>query len=109
MRTCKGSKALRVALTQSGHSAGKTLTYLGAVYHYLAERRGKKREALATERHFLIAVYAILCAPDDMVYPELGLNYFDEQDPDAAVWREVRRLEALGYQVTVNPVTSEAS
>ncbi len=82
MRTRKGSKALRAVLTQSGHAAGKTKTYLGAVYHRLAWRRGKQRAAIATGRHILIAAYAILCAPD-VVYQDLGANYFDQRDPGA--------------------------
>ncbi len=107
-RTRKGSKALRAALTQSGHAAGKTKTYLGAVYHRLAGRRGKQRAAIATGRHILIAAYAILRAPD-VVYQDLGANYFDQRDPGAVVRREIRRLEALGYRVIVEPVTPEAS
>lgn len=104
-RTRKGSKALRAALTQSGHGAGKMRTYLGAVYHRLAGRRGKQRAAVATGRHSLIAVYAILSTPG-MVYQDLGANYFDERDRQAVVRREIRRLEALGYRVAVEPVTA---
>lgn len=107
-RTRKGSKALRAALTQSGHAAGKTKTYLGAVYHRLAGRRGKQRAAVATGRHILIAAYAILRVPD-VVYQDLGANYFDQRNAGAVMRREIRRLEALGYRVTVEPVTPEAS
>lgn len=107
-RTRKGSKALPAALTQSGHAAGKTKTYLGAVYHRLAGRRGKQRAAIATGRHILIAAYAILRAPD-VVYQDLGANYFDQRNAGAVMRREIRRLEALGYRVTVEPVTPEAS
>ena len=105
-RTRKGSKALRAALTQSGHAAGKTRTYLGAVYHRLAGRRGKQRAAVATGRHILIAVYAILRTPG-AVYEDLGATYFDQRDRQALVRREIRRLEALGYRVRVEP-TSQA-
>ena len=107
-RTRKGSKALRTALTQSGHAAGKTRTYLGAVYHRLAGRRGKQRAAMATGRHILIAVYHILRTPGT-VYQDLGANYFDERDKQAVVRREIRRLEALGYRVSVEPATPQAS
>ncbi len=47
----KGSKALRAALTQSGHASGKSQTYFGAVYHRLAGRRGKKRAAVSADSH----------------------------------------------------------
>ncbi len=103
-RTRKGSKALREALVEAGQAAGKTKTYLGAVYHRLAGRRGKKRAAMATGRHILIAAYAILKTPDT-VYQDLGINYFDHRDRQAVVRRETRRLEALGYKVTIEPLT----
>lgn len=107
-RTRRGSKALRAALTQSGHAAGKTPTYLGAVYHRLAGRRGKKRAAVAVGRHILIAAYAIL-RDSETVFDDLGVHYFDQRDPSAVVRREIRRLQSLGYRVTVEPLTPEAS
>lgn len=107
-RTRRGSKALRAALTQSGHAAGKTQTYLGAVYHRLAGRRGKKRAAVAVGRHILIAAYAIL-RDSETVFDDLGVHYFDQRDPSAVVRREIRRLQSLGYRVTVEPLTPEAS
>lgn len=106
-RTRKGSKALREALVEAGQAAGKTKTYLGAVYHHLAGRRGKKRAAMATGRHILIAAYAILKTPDT-VYHDLGINYFDQRDRQAVVRRETRRLEALGYKVTLEPVPTSS-
>jgi transposase len=106
-RTRQGSKALRAALTQSDHAAGKTKTYRGAVYHRLAGRRGTKRAAMATGRHILIAVYAILRTPGT-IYDDLGANYCDQRDRQTVVRREIRRLEALGYRVTVESA-SQAS
>lgn len=72
------------------------------MYHLLAGRRGKQRAALATVSHILIAVYHILRTPGT-VYQDLGANYFDERDKQAVVRRESRRLEALGYRVSVEP------
>jgi transposase len=97
-----------MALTQSGHAASKRRTYLGAVYHRPAARRGKQRAATAAGRHILIAVYHILRTPGT-VYQDLGANYFDERDKQAVVRREIRRLEALGYRVSVEPSTPPAS
>ena len=78
------------------------------MYHRLAGRRGKQRTAVATGRHILIAVYAILRTPG-AVYEDLGANYFDPRDRQAVVRREIRRLEALGYRVSVEPAAPEAS
>ena len=105
--TRKGSKALRTALVEAGQAAGKTRTYLGAVYHRLAGRRGKQRAAVATGRHILITAYHILKAPG-VVYQDLGANYFDERDRTAVVRRQTRRLEALGYRVTLEPLPATA-
>jgi transposase len=35
-------------------------------------------------------------------YEDLGPNYFDERDRQAVVRRSVRRIEQLGYKVTVD-------
>ena len=105
--TRKGSKALREALVESGQAAAKTRTYLGAVYRRLAGRRGKKRAAVAVGRHILTATYAILKTPGT-VYQDLGADYFDQRDRQAIVRRETRRLEALGYRVTVEEVAATA-
>ena len=103
----KGSKTLRTVLVEAGYGAGRTRTYLGAVYHRLAGRRGKPRAAVATGRHILVAAYHIL-RDADIVYQDLGANYFDERGHAAVVRRETRRLEALGYHVTLEPVAPAA-
>ena len=103
----KGSKALRDAAVEAGQAAGRTRTYLGAVYHRLAGRRGKQRAAVATGRHILIAAYHILKTPGT-VYQDLGADYFDQRDRAAVVRRHTRRLEALGYRVTVEPLAPAA-
>ena len=61
----------------------------------------------ATGRHILLAAYAILKTPGT-VYQDLGANYFDERNKQPVVRREIRRLEALGYRVTVESA-SQAS
>ena len=38
---------------------------------------------------------------DGATYQELGGNYFDERDREATLRRSVRRLERLGYKVTI--------
>ncbi len=93
----KGSQALRGAVVEAGPAAGRTRTYRGAVYHRLAGRRGKQRAAVATGRHILVAAYHILKTPET-VYEDLG----------AVVRRELHRLEALGYRVTLEPVAPAA-
>ncbi len=82
----QGEQGAPLGVDAKGHAAGKIRTYLGAVYHRLAGRRGKKRAAVAVGRHILIAAYAILKAPGT-VYADLSANDFDERDPEAVVRR----------------------
>jgi len=99
-RTRKGSPWLRSALVEMAQAAGRTKnTYLGAQYHRLASRRGKKKAAVAVGHSILIIAYHLLRG--DGSYRDLGGNYFDEHDREAVRRRSVRRLEGLGYQVTL--------
>jgi len=40
-------------------------------------------------------------------YRELGANYFDQQRPEVTTKRLVKRLENLGYQVALQPQSSD--
>ena len=80
--------------------------YLAAQYQRLALRRGSKKAAIAVGHTLLVMIYHLLSQDKD--YEELGGNYFDEWDRQAVQKRLVRRLEKLGYEVTLAP-TSPAS
>ena len=101
-RTRKGSPWLRGALVDAAHAAGRTRTYLGAQYHRRAARRGAKRAAVAVGHSLIVIAYAILA--HSTTFTDLGVNYFDERDRDQVRRRLTRRLETLGYQVSVSPV-----
>ena len=102
-RTRKGSPALRGALIQAAHAAGRSKdTYLSAQYHRLSARRGKKRAAVAVAHTILTIIYHILRTGRS--YEELGGNFFDERDRDHIARRQVARLERLGYHVTLERV-----
>jgi transposase len=100
-RTRRGSPWLRAALVGAGTAAGRTKSYLGAEYHHLARRRGAKRAAVAVGHSILVIAYAIL--KHGTTYQDLGVNYFDERDREAVRRRLTRRLESLGYQVSIEP------
>jgi transposase len=98
--TRKGNRYLRWGLTQAGQAAGRTKdTYLHALYHRLAARRGKPRATLAVGRTILEMAYYLLTR--ETTYTDLGADYFDRQDREHATQRMVHRLEALGYTVTL--------
>ena len=99
-KTRKGSPWLRVLLIQAAHAAGRTQgTYLASQYQRLAARRGSKRAAVAVGHTLLVMVYHLL--RDGTEYEDLGASYFDERDRVAVERRLVRRLEQLGYTVSL--------
>jgi transposase len=101
-KTRKGSPWLRAVLIEAAHAAGRTKdTYLGAQYRRLLARKGKKRAAVAVARSILVIVYHIL--RDHEPYHDLGASYLDQRDRQAVERRLVRRLEALGYAVSLQP------
>ncbi|MGZ3639603.1 MAG: IS110 family transposase, partial [Ktedonobacterales bacterium] len=80
---------------------------LAAQFHRLAARRGAKRAAVAVAHSVLVIVYVLLTRQQDQ-YRDLGSQYFDERDRQAVQRRLVRRLEALGYTVSLEPTTPAA-
>jgi transposase len=106
-RTRKGSPWLRTALVEAARAAARTKgTYLAAQYRRLAARRGAKRAAVAAAHSLLNIVYVLLTGQLD--YHDLGSHYFDERDRQAVERRLVRRLEALGYNVSLEPTSPAA-
>ncbi len=106
-RTRKGSRWLRTALIEAAHGASRTKDkYLKAQYHRLAARRGKKKAFVAVGHSILVIAYHMLTRNEP--YHDLGANYLDEHDRKAVERRAVRRLERLGYRVTLEPVAQAA-
>ena len=103
--TRKGNRALRAGLTQLAHAAVRTKgTYLSALYHRLAARRGQKRAILAVAHAIVVSAFHMLSRHEP--YHELGANYFDEFRRHHLVDRLARRIERLGYRVSLQPVTA---
>jgi transposase len=106
-RTRKGNVWLRTALVEAAQAAARTKdTYLAAQYRRLAARRGAKRAAVAVAHSLLVMVYALLT--HHQAYHELGGQYFDARDRQAVQRHLVRRLEALGYAVSLQPTNPAA-
>jgi transposase len=97
-KTRKGNTWLRTTLIEAAHASSRTRnTYLGALYHRLITRRGKKKAVVAVGHTILIIAYHLLADSTD--YQDLGPHYFDERDEQHVTRRLVNRLEALGYSV----------
>jgi transposase len=84
-------------------TARQSGTYMHALYHRLARRRGKSRARLAVAHSLLVAIYYML--RDHVPYHELGADYFDQLHTQRLQRHYVRRLEELGFSVALN-VTS---
>jgi transposase len=99
-KTRPGNKSLRAALNQAAHGAAHTKnTYLTAQYQRLAARRGKKKAIVAVMHSILIISYHLIQRNEP--YRELGGDYFDKRKPEATAKRLVKRLERLGFQVSL--------
>jgi len=99
-RTRHGNPHLRQALVEAAQAAAHTKdTYLSAQYHRIAARRGAKRAAVAVAHSMIVIIYHML--REGTAYQDLGSNHFDELNRNATVRRAVKRLEALGYKVTL--------
>jgi len=99
--TRKGNVHLVTALVQAGVCAGrKKGTYLRAKYWKLVPRIGKQRAAMAIAHKILIAAYHML--KDGLDYVDLGDAYLDKRAAKATSRSLVKRLEGMGYKVTLD-------
>lgn len=106
-KTRKGNPWLRAALIEAARAAARTKdTYLSAQYHRLAARRGKKKAAVAVAHSILVIAYHL--QRDGREFADLGGRHFDERDRTAVERRAVKRLEGLGFKVTLEPVALAA-
>lgn len=92
-KTRKGSKWLRVALTEAAKASSRSKgTYLSAQYNRLRGRRGPAK-----------AAYHLMDRDQD--YADLGADYFIRRhDLERHASKLVRQLKALGYEVNIQPV-----
>ena len=95
----KGNKYLKSALTEAAHSVGASKNYLGALYRRTLARKGRKRAAIVVAHAMLRIAYYLLTRKE--MYVDLGEDYFDKQKQVSIVRHSVRRLESLGYTVTI--------
>ena len=105
-RTRKGNRWLRRALCQSAWAVShKKDCYLTA-YFYRKAGSGIRQAIVATAHKILAIAYHVL--RDGTSYQELGGGYFDQLHPEQACNRLLRRLERLGWDVSITPRTPAA-
>lgn len=100
--TTKGNPYLRAILGEVAWAIAHTKNnYLSAFYHRIARRRGKQKAIMALSHKVLVILYHIL--RDKKPYCDRGADYFDQLDTARIQRHHVRRLEQLGYTVTLTP------
>lgn len=98
----KGSNWLKTVMVNCGWAASRSKnSYARAQFHRLKSRRGAKKAVIAVAASMLTAVYYML--RDAVPYRDLGGGYFDKRDSTKIANRLRRRLESLGYAVTMQP------
>jgi transposase len=100
--TRNGNRWARKALCEAAWAASKTkATYLQAQFRRLAAIRGSKRAIIAVASTILTIGYHML--KQGTTYRELGGNYFDKRNLLRTTRRLVKRLQALGHTVILEP------
>lgn len=106
-RIKQGNRSLRGAVVEAANAAGHTKNcYLWALYHRLVPKRGKKRALIAVARTILQSCYYMIARGTK--YQDLGADYYERRNPQALVRHLSKRLEKLGFTVSLQPLTRAA-
>jgi transposase len=99
--TRKGAPWLRRALIEAAKAATRTKgSYFSAQYARIAKRRGPNKATVAVANSMLAVAWHLLT--NGALYEDPGASYFDRRhDPASEAKRLQRRIEALGFDVTV--------
>lgn len=101
-KTRKGNRWLRRALNQAAWAAVRTKnTYFAARFHRLAAKRGSKRAIVAIGHKILVLAHYLL--QHNRAFCEPGADYYQRLRAPSLSQSLVRRLQRLGYQVTLAP------
>jgi transposase len=73
--------------------------YLVAHFQRILRRRGKYKAVIALAHTVLVIIYCVL--RDNRPHTDLGVDYFDRLKAARIERYHVRRLEQLGYSVTL--------
>jgi transposase len=101
-RLRKGNPSLKGALVEAAVSAIRTKgSYVRSKYYRLKARMGGRKAIVAIAHKLLIAVFHVL--GQGATFKDLGETYLDAHRKDRTAKHLVRRLETLGYRVTLAP------
>jgi transposase len=101
-KTRHGNPYLRAVLGEVAWAISHTKdNYLSAQFHRIARRRGKQKAVVAVSHSVLVILYHML--REGKPYSDLGSDYFEKLEATQIERYHVRRLEQLGYTVTLKP------
>ncbi len=99
-RTRHGNRWLCSAIVQAARGAARSKgNYLSAQYHRLAPRRGDKRAIVAVAHSIAVIMHSMVSKGTN--YQDLGKLYFDNRDREHVLQRAMKRIEALGYKLSL--------
>jgi transposase len=100
-----GNKYLKAALGTAALSASRSKdTYPAAKYRRIAARRGPMKAIVALEHSILTAAWHLLAEGE--CYTEPGADHFTRLDPIKAKNNAIKKLNSLGFDVTITPATA---
>jgi transposase len=100
-----GNKYLKAALGTAALSASRSKdTYPAAKYRRIAARRGPMKAIVALEHSILTAAWHLLAEGE--CYTDPGADHFTRLDPIKAKNNAIKKLNSLGFDVTITPATA---
>jgi len=101
----RGNVWLRAILGEVAWASIRTkASYFHAQFGRIARRRGREKAVIAVAHSLLVVIYHVLRT--GRPYRELGVDYFNQLDATRIERHHVRRLERLGYTVTLTPIAA---
>src|SRR5439155_2030769 len=106
-RVTRGNVHLKTALVEAAQASTRAKgTYLRDKFYRLKARRGAKRAVVAIAHKILVAAYHMLS--QQVSYNDLGDLYLDKLNKQHLTRNLVRRLERIGWRVTLEQAAAEA-
>ena len=106
-KTRRGNRYLKAALGIAALAASRSKgTYFSAKYKRIAARRGPMKALVAVEHAMVVAAWNMLTNGE--FYRDPGADYFTRRVPAKTKARAIGQLEALGYRVSLEPLTGTA-
>ena len=99
--TRRGSRWLRRTMIEAAWAATRTKnSYYRALFARIARRRGRNKAIVAVAHSMLATIWHLQSTGS--YYQDLGSDYFHQHhEPATEAKRLQRRIEALGYTVTI--------